>query len=72
MEMAQTDISLDSGGALLAHKAACRWLVSMFHIDTSLLPCDVDISHDDSVGCGTTLRIRVADGCCILAANEQF
>ena len=55
--------SLDSGGALLAQRAACRWPVSMFHTETSLLPCDVDINHDDSVGCGIIFRIRVADGC---------
>lgn len=58
-----TDISLDKGGALLAQSAACRCPVSIFQIDTSLLPCDVEMSHDDSVGCGTTLRILVADGC---------
>lgn len=59
--------SLDSGGALLAHNAACRWPVSIFHMDTSLFPYDVDISQLFSVGCGMIFRIRVADGCCILA-----
>lgn len=43
----------------------------MFHTETSLLPCDVDISHDDSVGCGTTFRILVADGCCIFATKKN-
>lgn len=62
--------SLDNGGALLAHKAAWRWPVSIFHTETSLFPCDVDINHDDSVGCGIIFRIRVADGCWILATDK--
>lgn len=67
-EMLHTD-SFDKGGALLAQRAACRWPVSIFHTDTSLFPCDVDINHDDSVGCGIIFRIRVADGCWIFATN---
>lgn len=46
----RTLFSFDSGGAELAHSADSLKPLSIFHIDTSLLPCDADISHDGSVG----------------------
>lgn len=53
-----TLISFANGGALLAHNAPCLCPVSMFQIETSLFPCDADISQDGSVGCGITFLIR--------------
>lgn len=53
----RTVLSLDSGGAELAQSADSLNPLSIFHIDTSLLPCDADISQDGSVGWGATLRI---------------
>lgn len=63
----RTLFSLDNGGAELAHSADSLKPLSIFHIDTSLLPCEADISHDGSVGCGATLRMREVNGCEIVA-----
>lgn len=45
-----------NGGALDAHKTICRWSVSRFHIEISLLPCTAEIIHECSVGCVMTFR----------------
>ena len=47
---------VESGGAVLAHSVFCLAPVSRSHIETSLLPCTADITHDCSNGCVTRRR----------------
>ncbi len=65
----RTLFSFDNGVAELAQSADSLKPLSIFQIDTSLLPCEADISHDGSVGCGATLRILDVNGCDIVAEN---
>lgn len=46
--------AFDRGGVVLPHSTACRYCVSIFHMDTSLLPWTADKTQDFSVGCRTT------------------
>lgn len=55
-----TWFNLESGGVVLPHKTVCLEALSRFHMEISLFPCTLDISHECSVGCGITFLILTA------------